>query len=481
MSVWLIIIALAIVLGLYLLQFVFIFTMEYRRPARLAAWLTITMLLPILGIALYLLLARPVNRQSSHTHKRLAQEKLLQAGKLTHNAQSFADLKASPELDGQKQLFRLLTASKGHCITLCNKVHVLQNGHDTYEAILAAISRAQSYIHLDYYTIRDDGIGQRFKHALIERAKAGVKVRVLYDGIGSMNLSQAYIHELDMAGIQTSCFLPPRHAWYERRLNNRNHSKIAVIDGKIGFVGGINIGDEYLGKNPRLGFWRDTHVQLEGDAVYFLQQLFRSDWAFAAKEELSGALYMPLHHCEGNDPVLITPGGPDQIGEPILESVVASVMAAKESISLSTPYFIPDPGLLMALRVAALSGVDVRIIIPGKGDSQLVLWATLSYVEPLLKAGIKVFRYRKGFIHAKVLIIDRMLASVGTANMDMRSFYNNYEQNALLFDAGSISQLKRDFRQDERDSEELSLNRFSERPVLQKMAEAAAHLLSPLL
>ncbi|SFE85861.1 cardiolipin synthase [Paenibacillus algorifonticola] len=481
MSVWLIIIVLAIVLGLYLLQFVFIFSMEYRRPVRLAAWLTITIMLPVVGAALYLLLARPVDSVSSHRHKRLAREQLLKAGKLTTNAESFADLNGHPQLAGQEQLYQLLSAAKGRCITLRNKVQLLQNGQDTYEAILKAIANAKTYIHLDYYTIRNDGIGSRFKQALIERAKAGVEVRVLYDGIGSLHLSQAFIQDLVAAGIRTSCFLPPRHAWYERRLNNRNHSKIAVIDGKIGFVGGINIGDEYLGQNQKLGFWRDTHVRLEGDAVYFLQQLFRSDWAFAAHEELDEERYMPKHHCQGHDPVLITPGGPDQIGEPILEAVVASVMAAQTSICLSTPYFIPDPGLLMALRVAALSGVDVRIIIPGKGDSQLVLWATLSYVEPLLKAGIRVFRYKKGFIHAKVLIIDRMLASVGTANMDMRSFYNNYEQNALLFDSDSIAQLAKDFRQDERDSEELSLAHFAKRPVMQKMAEAAAHLLSPLL
>lgn len=390
----------------------------------------------------------------------------------------------NPAMAEQEQLLRLLQKCSGRPVTLGNQVKVLTNGQETFASILHEIEQARHHIHLDYYTIRDDGIGRKFLKLLTAKAKAGIEVRVLYDGIGSVNLSKRYVQELKQSGVQVNCFLPAGTALLQRLLNRRNHSKIAVIDGKVGFVGGINIGDEYLGKDKKLGFWRDTQLRLEGDAVYFLQELFMKDWEIAANERLPvHAAYMPEHDPDDclPEPVLIVSSGPDRSGEPILETAFAAVKAAKTSVSISTPYFIPDESLLAVLGNAAKSGVDVRLIIPGIGDTQLVLWATLSYVERMLEAGVRVYRYEKGFIHAKVMIVDDLLAVVGTANMDMRSFHSNFEQNAVLFDLATIKHLKQDFEQDLLDSRELDLDGFRRRRKKEKAAEAAARLLSPLL
>jgi cardiolipin synthase len=281
--------------------------------------------------------------------------------------------------------------------------------------------------------------------------------------------------------VKAHCFLPPRIAFFDKRMNYRNHRKIVVVDGAIGFVGGFNIGDEYLGLDPKLGFWRDTHLQFKGDAVGILQEVFLQDWWFTAKERLAYPEYLPERGCTGTEQVLIVPSGPNADTEPVLESTFAAIAAAKSRIYMETPYFIPDRSLAMGLRTAALSGVDVRLVIPYVCDTKLVMHATLSYVEELLKAGVRVYRYKKGFMHAKVLLVDDLLACVGTANLDMRSFFSNFELNALLFDEGAIKRLEGDFEQDLRDSEELELSRFKQRPRRQKAWEAGARLLAPLL
>ncbi|MFF2091727.1 cardiolipin synthase [Paenibacillus sp. NPDC058174] len=463
-----------------IIQLVIIIVLERKRPAKLAAWLTISLLLPYAGFMARLILGRTITGRV----KRLLpyeSQGWLKARNSSLCAQQASDA-GNANFAGEKKLYTLLTAEPGQQITLRNRTKVLTNGEANYETILTSITNAKHHIHLDYYTIRDDEIGRRFLALLTKKANEGVEVRVLFDGVGSYRLSQSYVKQLKAGGVQAFCFLSFYQSIFKKLLNNRNHSKIAVIDGTVGFVGGMNIGDEYLGKEKKLGFWRDTQLQLEGDSVYWLQELFLKDWAFAAGERLNPSGYMPPHAVsEAEEAVLIVSSGPDRSGAPILETVFAAVSAAQSRIYLTTPYFIPDASLLAALCTAAKSGVDVRIIIPGIADTQLVLWATLSYVEPLLQSGVKVYRYRKGFIHAKVLLVDQMVAAVGTANMDMRSFHSNYEQNAMLFDEAVIARLDRDFAQDLLDSEQLALESFRQRPRVEKLKEAAAQLLSPLL
>ncbi|GLX66014.1 cardiolipin synthase [Paenibacillus glycanilyticus] len=473
-------IAIIVFLLLYSAQSVAIVWIERRLPAKATAWVFISLAVPVLGFACYWMIGRS---RRVHAGRNISREYEQAAERLSICAESVGELGQTGMLQ-RDQLLGLLRVCSGRPVTLGNQVKVLTNGRETFASILEEMERASHHIHLDYYTIRDDEIGRKFLHVLTAKAKAGIEVRVLYDGIGSVHLSKRYVSELKQSGARVECFLPAGTALFKRLLNSRNHSKIAVIDGKVGFVGGINIGDEYLGKDKRLGFWRDTQLRLEGDAVYFLQELFMKDWELAAKERLPvNAGYMPEHDPDEalQEPVLIVSSGPDRSGEPILETAFASVTAATTSISISTPYFIPDESLLAALGSAAKSGVDVRLIIPGIADTQLVLWATLSFVERMLAAGVRVYRYQKGFIHAKVMIVDDLLAIVGTANMDMRSFHSNFEQNAVLFDHGTISRLKQDFEQDLLDSRELDLESFRQRQAKEKAAEAAARLLAPLL
>ncbi|GGG21497.1 cardiolipin synthase [Paenibacillus abyssi] len=470
-----------IALLIFIFQIATILIAEFRHPSKAVAWLLILFVFPVIGFVMYYFLAKSFQRRRT-VRKRgiIAEEVRLQAlrrSKLIHRASELG----GGEFVQQERLFHLLQQFPYFPITGCNKTDILNDGEQTYEAILAAIGQAKHHIHLEYYTVRDDEIGRRFKEALIDKARAGVQVRLIYDGVGSYDLSASYIGELADAGVMLQCFLPPRNAFFEKRINYRNHRKIVVIDGLVGFVGGINIGDEYLGKDKKLGYWRDTHLQITGDAVYSLQDVFMRDWWFTSRERLSDPAFLPEHHCRSDEQVQIVSSGPDSSADAILECMFNAIAVAKSRIYITTPYFIPDSSILMGLRTAALSGVDVRIIIPEVSDSKLVMFASLSYVEDLLASGIRVYRYRKGFIHSKVLIVDKLLASVGTANMDMRSFFSNFELNALLFDKDTMDKLEAEFMNDIAGCYELKLSEFGERPRWQKASEVAARMLAPLL
>lgn len=464
---------------LYIATLAVVMLKEHRRPAELTAWLFIAFLLPYIGFVGYLMLGKDFRiKKMAKRLKSFPAYEPLPAGETVLQANDTGN----EQMAQQDKLFRLLNGLAPFMITSGNESKVLTNGEATFEAILKALDGARHHIHMDYYTIRHDGIGRRFQQTLIRKAREGVEIRIVYDGIGSMHLCEEYVRELEAAGVRICCFLPPRAAFYDRRLNYRNHRKIVIVDGYIGFLGGINIGDEYLGMDSKIGFWRDTHLQLKGSAVRDLQTLFINDWAFTAKEKLILGNYVPRHpYAAGEERVLIVSSEPGRYDQKILEATFAAIMAAKRRICLATPYFIPDPSLMMALRTAARSGVDVTLIIPGIADSKLVLLATLSYVQPLLDAGIKVFRYQKGFIHAKVLLIDEMLASVGTANMDMRSLFSNFELNAILFDPSVIQRLYDDFKEDLLQSKAVDPQQFTNRPWKQKAAESVLNMLSPLL
>jgi cardiolipin synthase len=472
---------LTIALLFFTFQIATILIIEFRQPAKTVAWLLILFALPIVGFVMYYFLAQEY-RQRRKVRKRsiVPQDMRLSALRRCRLVHRPSDMH-NGEFAHQERLYNMLQNFSLSPITGCNRTEILTDGQRTYDSILEAMEGAKHHIHLEYYTIRHDETGQRFKEVMIRKARSGVEVRLIYDGIGSYELSADYVKELQEAGVETQCFLTPRIALFAKRMNFRNHRKIVVVDGIVGFVGGINIGDEYLGLNEKLGFWRDTHLRVEGDAVYFLQEVFMKDWWFTAKERLTGDAYLPEHACVADEQVQIVSSGPNSIAEAILECVFSAIAVAKTRIYIATPYFIPDDSILMGLRTAALSGIDVRIIIPQISDSKLVLNASLSYVEEMLMAGVRIYRYQKGFLHAKVLLIDHLLASVGTANMDMRSFYSNFELNALLFDKKPIERLEEDFLKDLESCRELTLSEFQKRSRVQKGNEIIARMLSPLL
>lgn len=472
----------ALLITAYWLQFVIIFLLEYRRQAHMTAWLFITFAVPFVGFAAYFVIGR--RRKSI---ERLTAASDDQKERLAYAESRSVIVRASEREDqsalaSESRLQQALTRLAPFPVTGRNRTKVLTNGEATFQAILEAMDHARHHIHMDYYTIRNDSVGQRFLDVLTKKARSGVEVRIVYDGIGSHALDDSYINELRKAGAECLCFAPPKTAFLDRRINFRNHRKIALIDGKVGFLGGINIGDEYIGLDPKLGFWRDTHLRLEGDAVHYLQAMFMHDWEIAGGNRLpKPETYMHEHRIEDSERVMIVPGKPGSNDREIVETMVTAMAAARKRIYAATPYFIPDPAIATSLRIAAGSGIDVKLIIPGVSDSKLVLYATLSYVQDMLEAGVRVFRYGKGFIHSKVMIVDDMLASVGTANLDMRSLYSNYELLALLFDEKPIRRLELDFLDDLSESEEIDLREFAVRPGKQKAKEAVMHIVSPLL
>lgn len=472
---------LALILILFVFQAATILVLEYRRPANAMAWLFILFLFPFVGFILYYFLAREYGRRR-RVRKRGGIDEQRRWEILSKSRQiSRPEEMPNPEFANQERLFKLLRKAGAAPITGCNRTRVLTNADQAYEAMLKAIRSARHHIHFSTYIFRDDPTGRTFREELIRKAREGVQVRLLYDGIGSIKIKRSFFEPLKEAGADYASFFPLRPSFLKKRMNYRNHRKILVVDGTRGFVGGINIGDEYLGKHPRLGFWRDTHLELEGDAVYGLQEVFLKDWETATGENPRDPGFLPDHECAGSEAVQIVAGGPNRRDDAIHETLFAALTAAKERIWITTPYFIPDASVRMALKTAAMSGVDVRVIVPLVPDTFLVHAATMSYVDELLGYGVRFWQYARGFIHAKVVLVDNLLASVGTANMDLRSFFSNFETNALLFHRERIAELEKDFLQDLKDSREIELSSFRKRDRKTKAKQALARMLSPLL
>lgn len=470
---------------LFIFQVALIVILEFRHPAKSVAWIMILFVFPIIGFIVYYFFAQEYKKQKLVQKMPQLEEKLriLEYGRLSDiNAHDGPECMMPLLSNGHEdQLFSLLQRIPGAPILKGNVTEVLTNGDVTFRSLLSAMETAKDHIHVEFYILRDDELGQEFQRLWIRKAQEGVKVRVVYDGIGSLELKASFLKKLTEGGVEVRSFLPPFIAFFDKRINYRNHRKIVVVDGSIGFLGGLNVGDEYLGKDERLGFWRDTHIRIEGPAVLDLQRVFLTDWTFVCGPlQLSEQLFPEVPNYGGSI-VQIVPSGPDMERELILEIYFSAITAAKKRVYITTPYFIPDSGLTMALKTAARSGVDVRIIIPGKPDYRLVHLATLSYVGELLDAGVRFYEYQRGFMHAKTLIVDEILASVGTANMDMRSFFSNFELNAFLYDIASIRRLEHDFNVDLQHSSELTLESYSHRPRMQKGKEVLARLISPLL
>jgi cardiolipin synthase len=362
-----------------------------------------------------------------------------------------------------------------------NALTVYHETEHAYNALLDAIAAARRYVHLEYFILRSDTAGNRLLNLLADKAKDGVEVRLLYDAMGSLHLKGRSLRPLLQAGGQAEAFLPlnPLHSLI--RINLRNHRKITVVDGQIGFTGGMNIGDDYLGKNPALGYWRDSFVRLEGPAVADLQRVFGEDWAFARSETLAEEKYAPPQPAAGEVCVQIADSGPDQEINTIREIYFLAVIGARRRLWISSPYLVPDNGLFDALRAARYRGVDVRILTLLRPDHYISYYAGLYYAADLLAYGVKIYLYRKGMMHAKMMMVDGNWGMVGSANLDNRSLHLNFEVGCIVHDTEQVAQLETVYQRDLDDAVPLDQKTLETRSLASRVLENACRLFTPAL
>lgn len=455
--------------------------LEKRSPFKTIAWILVLILIPIFGLVFYLFFGQEYRKQKLFSRrgvKSLSKIRKLSIKQLREIDQP--NQKLDQAVLEKKNTIRLLLNNSDSLLTTGNKCKILNNGKETFEAIFEAIKGAKHHIHLEYYIIENDKIGNRIKDALIEKSKEGVEIRILIDDVGSWGLKEKFLRQLRKNGIEIYPFMEVRFPRLTSRVNYRNHRKILIVDGEIGFTGGTNIADRYIEGIPKIGPWRDTHLQIEGDAVATMQVVFAADWYFVINENLSGEQYFPPLTEKTGTPVQISASGPDSDWENIEQAYFSSILNARNYVYLTTPYLMPPQNIVSALKTAALSGVDVRIIIPEKSDAITPKWCSFSYVEPFLEAGIKIYFYQKGFIHSKTLIIDDIFSTIGTTNLDFRSLQTNFEINAFIYEKKFTRSLLKYFNEDLRNSREIRLGEWTKRKWHFKLRESLAHIISPM-
>jgi cardiolipin synthase A/B len=453
--------------------------MENRNPSTTMAWILLLALIPVLGLVFYFLFGQNVFKKRKYDKKALrdqmAYERIENDALRMHQDWSIFD-------PSRQKLLGLAQRLARTPISFTSETRILTNGEETFGTLLLELRQAEHHIHMEYYIFRSDHIGTRIQQILIEKARAGVAVRFMYDAVGSLGLSNAFLKEMVDAGVQVAAY-GNSTSFFSSRVNYRNHRKIVVIDGDVGFLGGLNVGDEYLSRSKTYGFWRDTHMLVRGEAVRTMQIIFLQDWMHTTGEKILEQDYLSpqLRYMAGDGAVQIIASGPDNERRALKNIFFSMITSAKKSVWIASPYFIPDDDILTALRVAAMSGLDVRLLFPAKPDKWLPFLASHSYFPALLDSGVKIFEYEKGFIHSKLLIVDGEIATIGTANMDMRSFHLNFEVNALLLQTESVQRIVADFERDLLSTRQIVEEVFMDKRLYQRLLESAARLMSPLL
>ena len=451
------------------------------------AYLLLAIFIPIFGIFFYFSFGINYRKRELYSKKIINDDNLwiqIKENISTYSAQTYFNT-AEPDRPN-KQLAKYLSKEMSP-LTPGNTARLLINGEEKFPAVIQALEEAKDHIHIEYYIYENDKIGQTIEEIVIRKAKQGVSVRFIYDDFGSRGIRKNIAIRLKNAGVETYPFYKISFPTMVNQLNYRNHRKIIVIDGKKAFVGGINVSDKYINEPTSANklFWRDTHLMLEGPGVYYLQYLFICDWNFCSGNPLENIKhYFPdayRNNPPGDKIIQIAASGPDSINPTILYSLLYAVYQAQQEILITTPYFIPDQSLMDALMVAALAGVSVQLLVPEKSDSRLVQLAACSYYADLLSAGVKIFFYQDGFVHAKTMVVDKKIAVIGTANMDLRSFDLNFEVNAFVYDDELAASLAHVFNADIKDAILLDKDAWTNRSVSRKFLEKIARLVSPLL
>lgn len=444
------------------------------------AWCLVVLLMPLLGALLFWIFGynhifRPLRKRLRHRasfhklhppslHEARRGEKGIEAHDPTYQ-----------ELGTLALAVKAFPTSSGNALTIFHETE------QAFAAMLDAVQAARHHVNLEFFIIRSDATGTRLLELLTAKAKAGVRVRLLFDSWGGMKLKQRLLQPLLDAGGKAVAFLSinPLRSWIQ--VNLRNHRKILVADGRVGFTGGMNIGDEYLGKVPAFGYWRDTVVRVEGPAVAGLQRIFTEDWHFAANEVLESVDFFPQLSASGDSCVQVVESGPDQPYNSSREVYFAAILSARQRVWIASPYFVPDAGLLDALRLARFRGVEVRLLCILRPDHFLSFYATRYYWSDMLALGVKIYQYAKGMMHSKLMMVDGKWAMVGSANMDNRSLHLNFEAGCVLHTTDRVAELEAAYERDLHDSLPLDAATFAQRSLKSRLAENACRLFSPIL
>lgn len=468
----------------YILAISAVITIFFKRinPTKTLSYIIVLVFFPFVGLLIYYLFGQEYRKNKIFKKKRVLNERVVQSidDELELNREEVKQVQAF--LEDKIKLVKLLRTNDNEPLSLNNKVEIFKSGDDKFEALLKDIKRAEHHIHLEYYIVKDGKIGLKVLNALCEKAKAGLQVRLIYDDVGS-KISRSMKRKLTHAGVRHRAFMPVFFSKFTGKMNYRNHRKIAVIDGVIGYVGGVNISDEYVNQYRDKGYWRDTHSRIYGEAVKSLQVHFLSTWDFVSNENIASykPLFPKVEDFKEKVAIQIAASGPDTDWANIMEVIFTAILTAQKYVYITTPYFVPNSEMLTAIQIAAKSGVDVRLIIPKKSDSWIVKHASNSYLKALLDAGVKIYKYHEGFIHAKTMVIDDVFCTIGTSNMDYRSFNINFEINSFMYDSVQSEILKSHFFEDLTQSTLIEYETFLNRSKFEKFKESYARLWSPLI
>lgn len=466
----------------FILSIIIIF-FQRKEPKSAWAWLLVLNAIPGVGFLLYLLAGTDMHKRRMFKIKGIEEQVNEAVRRQEYSVRSRELEQKAPEMKEFSDLVFFNLQSAGAVLSGDNDVQIFTDGNDKFDALLEDIRSAQSYIFLQYYIIKNDLLFNRIKDVLVEKAASGVEVRILYDAMGCRSVRKSYWKEVEAAGIKTAVFFPALFGQLNLRVNYRNHRKIVVIDGRVGYVGGFNIGKEYIGLDPKFGHWRDTHLRICGSAVGGLLMRYIQDWDYAARENLFAdpKYFVPHDEKPGTSKIQIVSSGPDCVSQNIRDNYLRLIHKAKKRIYIQTPYFIPDESIQTALLVAVMSGVEVNLMIPCKPDHPFVYWATLSYVGELIMAGANCYTYNNGFLHSKGISIDGEACCYGTANMDIRSFSLNFEVNAMIYDERVAQKMEHIFKEDLKLSTRITKDMYKSRNLWIRFKEQISRLLSPVL
>lgn len=454
-----------------------IISYDNTNPIKTTAWILAILLLPIIGLIAYVILGRNLSKKRSYFRK--LSDEIKEHGYFEYGFDAYKQ-NNDELLNEYSYLKTLLRNLYPLPVFTNNNVDLYASGKEKFKHLFEDLEKAKYHIHILYYTIGNDTIGNEFKDILIKKKKEGLEVRVMYDDMGCNQTHKCYFKQMEKAGIEMAVFSPIRFPRLFRTVNYRNHKKIVVIDGKIAYTGGINVKDEYV-NGLKWGLWRDVHLRVEGSGAQGFQTVFAIDWFYTCNKFLFLEEYYPVVGNFGTNPLQIVTSEPIDQFKNIMQGMIEAIMRAKESVYIETPYFVPSDSLLTAIQCAGLSGLDVRLVMPDRSDNMKVQYAANSYVMQLLESKVKVYRYLPGFIHSKLMLIDDELVIAGSSNMDMRSLELNFETNVFIYDRETALKAKEIIMKDMDDSALVNISEWKNRSRRTRFVESVFRLFSPLL